>query len=384
MNSARTSKYFKPAVRRRSRWLQVMACVLGVGCADVAPETPRWRLTETMRLGGAESGPMSLDAVKGIDEGADGRVYVYDQSTQDVRVFATDGTLIRVIGRVGAGPGELRNAEGIVVASDGRLWVRDAANARFTIFGPDGVFERSWSMRFCTSQGRWDARVDPTGRLVDEDCIVEGDRAVRVAVLAYHIDLSRVDTLRVKPECGTAALAESGTWITRSPTRTSYRAIPFRAIYHSAVGPDGEVWCVPNSARYELWRVGLATTDSVYVERRLSPLLVSSSERDSIIEEFEASGPTGLDFSRLPTVKPAIDRLEVDDRGRLWVRRSNADGSIAFDVFDRAGMLVGTATLSGYRISLWRPFVVRGNNVYAVVLGEDDLQFVVRFRIEDA
>ena len=364
--------------------LRVLAAVcltLGLGCAERTPAAPTWTLTETLRLGGDESGPSALDYVKGVDEGADGRVFVYVHSSQDIRVFAADGAFLRVIGRKGSGPGEFRNAEGIVVTADGKLWVRDAANARFAIFGPTGEFEKNWTAQFCSSQGMWEPSVDSAGRVLSEDCIVEGERAVRRAVLAYRTDLSGVDTVRTKPACESKALAEAGTWITRSERSTSYWSIPFRAIYLSAVDSRGDVWCAPNSARYELWRFALGSADSVVHGRALKPVPVSIAERDSVIADVEAKGPTGLDFSRIPAVKPAIERLTVDDRDRLWVRRTDESGAVALDVFDSQGVLLGSASLRGHRISRWRPFVVRGDNVYAVVLGQDDIEYVVRFRI---
>lgn len=113
------------------------------GCSETADERPMWTLTETLRLGGEDEGPLSFDIVKGIDADAEGRIFVYDRQTQDIRMFAADGSLIRVIGRRGAGPGEMRDAEGIVLAPDGKLWVRDAANARFSVFSGEGELKAS-------------------------------------------------------------------------------------------------------------------------------------------------------------------------------------------------------------------------------------------------
>jgi len=60
---------------------------------------------------------------------------------------------------------------------------------------------------------------------------------------------------------------------------------------------------------------------------------VTRAERDSVIASFEQKGPSGLDFSRIPRTKPAIERITVDDQGRPWVRRTNAQGVIAFDIY---------------------------------------------------
>lgn len=352
---------------------------LAAGCASVEQSAPRWTLTETLRIGGAEAGPTSFDRIKSIAVDTIGRIFVYNHSTQDIRMFGADGEPIRVIGRKGAGPGEFLNAEGATVTRDGKLWVRDAANARFSIFSGDGEYETSWSARFCFSQGSWVPLSDSLGRIIDTDCVVDGPESRKTAVLAYRTDLSGVDTLFDAPECGTRELREAATWITRTPTSVSYRQIPYAATSVSTIGPRGELWCVSNSSEYEILRLGGGGSDTARIVRAVAAIPVTDAERDSVIAEIESKGPTQLDFDRIPETKSLIERLTVDDKGRLWVRRANARGAIEFDVFDPDGTLLATAELGIHNSSKYQPFLVRGDNIYTVVLGADDLPFVVRF-----
>jgi hypothetical protein len=77
---------------------------------------------------------------------------------------------------------------------------------------------------------------------------------------------------------------------------------------------------------------------------------------------LRAEGPSGLDFqsnSRLP-----IERITVDDQGRPWVRRTNAQGVIAFDIYS-SGQPVATAGWAHIAVQL-TSFVVRGDDVYMV------------------
>lgn len=353
----------------------------------LAPELgaqARWTLRETLRIGGAESGPAMFVQARSIDADAKGRILVYERQTQDIRMFGPDGKFIRAIGRVGSGPGEMRNAEGIVVDRRGRIWVRDAANARFTIFNGEGEFEKNWTMKFCWSQGPWYPQVDREGRVVDYDCVVPtgGGRSVGYAVVAYRGDQSGVDTLSTRPECGSRELSEAGTWITRSEKSTMYRQIPFAPFPLGVLGPGGETWCAPNSSRYEVLRIVVGAKDTVRISRTLAPVPVTKTERDSIIASYEEKGPSGLDFSRIPRTKPAIQRITVDHQGRPWIRRSDAKGAVTFDVYSPSGRLIASAELGQYRSPAHLPFVVRGDDVYAVVLDDDDVQHVVRFAIE--
>jgi hypothetical protein len=361
-----------------------IAMLLAIVTATQVPAQARWTLRETLRIGGAESGPGMLVQTRSVDADSKGRILVYERQTQDIRMFAPDGKFLRTIGRLGSGPGEMRNAEGMIVARNGMIWVRDAANSRFTIFNAEGEFDKNWTLKFCWSQGIWNPQLDRVGRVIDYDCVVPsgGGRSVGYAVVAYRGDQSGVDTLWSRPECGTRELSDAGTWVTRSEKATMYRSIPFAPFPVGVLGPGGEMWCAPNSSRYEIMRIVPGGSDTIRVTRAVTPVPVTRAERDSIIESMEAKGPTGLDFGRIPRTKPAIERIIVDDQGRPWVRRSNAEGAVSFDVYSATGQLMASVALGKYRNPGHLPFVVRGDNVFTVVLDEDDVQHVVRFAIE--
>jgi hypothetical protein len=190
-----------------------------------------------------------------------------------------------------------------------------------------------------------------------------------------------VDTLAEKPQCGTRALREAGTWITRTERGGSFRQIPFAARPLDALGKGAVVWCAPNSAQFEIVGVSVLARDTVRINGRVAPVPVTTAERDSVIAALQAARLTGLDFSRIPTVKPAIDALLVDDVGRLWVRSTNAEGAIEFRIFDQQGAHVATAALGRYTSPTWLPLVIRGRSLYMVVLDDDEVQHVAHFRI---
>ncbi len=368
-------------IGRRLAVASLLAASLACGGEEVT--TPTWSLRETLRIGSGDEGPTSFSWVKGIAVDSIGRIFIYEHSTQDIRVFGPDGAFLKTVGRRGAGPGELGNAEGIVFADNGELWVRDAANGRFAVFNADGDFRHAWPASFCWSQGTWMPKVAP-GRLVDFDCVVRPGAAGaerQTVLVGYRTDRSGVDTIRTRPECDVENLAEAATWITRSANSTSYRRIPYAPRAESAYGPSGEEWCASNSTRYDIVRLGL-NGDTVRVTRSLPPIPVTAGERDSLIADIDSRGPTGVDFSRIPQVKPAIERLVVDDEGRLWVRRSDPSVGLVFDLIAPDGEMLATVTLGRIRTNVWSPFVVRGDDVYLVVLDEDDVPQVGRFTLQ--
>ena len=81
------------------------------------------------------------DVSKVAFDGA-GRLYVFDGQAERLFVAATDGTLIREIGRKGEGPGEFRDAADFAVLEDGRVAVADADHRAYHLFGANGDFER--------------------------------------------------------------------------------------------------------------------------------------------------------------------------------------------------------------------------------------------------
>lgn len=60
-----------------------------------------------------------------------------------LKVFGSDGRLVRQVGRRGAGPGEFEAVRNILVANSGTIQIIDAALGRRSVFSRDGVFERS-------------------------------------------------------------------------------------------------------------------------------------------------------------------------------------------------------------------------------------------------
>jgi hypothetical protein len=364
---------------------RVFAALLAASLISaVASAQPRWKLTETLRIGGADSGPGNFVWAKGIDSDARGRIWVYEHREQQIRLFDADGKFLKLVARRGAGPGEISNAEGIGFGRDGFLYVHDAANARVSVFDAEGNYRRSWSARFCRSQGTWAPGFDSKGRIVDLDCVIGSGPPLATAVLAYHTNGSRVDTLEVLPECGVPPARGSNSWVTQINGGTRYTSIPFLPGRLTAVTFEGDYWCAPNTARYEISKVRIGSKDTLRVTRSLALLPVTQFERDSVIRGVEENGGrgAGLDYSRIPQTKPAIDRLTVDDRGQLWVRRAVPGGKLEFDIYDANAKLLAIAELPRpYRMSAFMPFVVRGDNLYTVIADDDDVAQVIRFKI---
>ena len=98
---------------------------------------------------GTDDGPGSLGGTGTVVRDSKGRYYVVAaRMTDEVKVFAPQGTYLRTIGRRGSGPGEFLHIWRMTIQDD-QLHVFDADNGRRTILRiPDGKILREDKMRW--------------------------------------------------------------------------------------------------------------------------------------------------------------------------------------------------------------------------------------------
>jgi tripartite motif-containing protein 71 len=75
--------------------------------------------------------------------GPDGAIYVADQGSHVVQVFAPSGQFLREVGVSGTGPSQLTSVGAVAVAADGTLFVADGTN-RIDRFAPTGALISSF------------------------------------------------------------------------------------------------------------------------------------------------------------------------------------------------------------------------------------------------
>ena len=86
----------------------------------------------------------------------------------------------------------------------------------------------------------------------------------------------------------------------------------------------------------------------------------------------------------VPLVRPIVIGLTIDDQGRLWVRLTpTVKGHTRYDVYNAKGAEIGTVDLP-VALNQGPNVLIRGDKLYGVVLDEDDVPSVVRYRIDMA
>ena len=345
----------------------------------------RWTLAVEQRFV-VDEGP--TDPIKDLRDfaiGIDGRVYVLENTVKQVHVYLPNGRYSKSFSRDGSGPGELRDANGIAVGPDGTLWINDHGNGRISNYSPDGSFVRQMRSYALGYSFRWEGFVTADGHLYDQLFGARPRGSPGLYVLQRRrLDGAVLDTLTIAScpddrERKTVFRAESKNGDSR------VTQIPFVAQRLSALDPRGAVWCNVGSA-YRILRLDLKSgATTAEASRTVDRYPIPRAMRDSAIAAIRTSvakyDASDVDFSLVPNEFPFFRSLVVDDRGRLWVRRALADaGRTEFDVFDEQGRFLATATFAG-RTSAFARLRIRGEQVYAVALDDDDIPNIVRARI---
>lgn len=340
----------------------------------------------------------------------DGGLLVHDSQAEEVRLFDANGAFVTRVGGKGGGPGEFGQLNGIARLSTGDLIFWDASGGRLNRYTAAGEFTSTWRMPFTgwftqNALHADDRNFIHAWALVERDTTSLGENN-RFGFLRMDTTGAVLDTTpypRWQQPVGylTAQSADG-----RSMTRTT---IPWTPGDFHRLATDGGLVSGPGNpyVLYVLPRAG----KPVRIEREFTPVPVSSteaSERRAMIERNMRRLSPSWNWSgaSIPATKPAYQRFEVGEDGRIWVRlyaaaepipedelppvRPGPDGTIpprmttrepgVYDVFAPEGRLLGRVLLPP-RTRITR---VRGNQVWGVRQDDLDVEYAVRFRIEPA
>lgn len=366
-----------------ARMLRAGVFALTTLCTAQLGAQPRWRLVEELRIGGTEEGPGSFNEIRDIAVDSKGRVFVLDYQTEEIRLFGADGKFIRLVGRKGAGPGEYRQPNGIRLAPDGTLWVNDHRNARYTVFTAEGEFAKQvlatpWGWGY-----RWDGAFDQQGRLMETVSVrTPGAQSSSRVVRRYDVAKARFDSLPI-PACFTTGAYQDWSVQWKAGTSSGVFSVPFAPLALAHFTPTGAWLCaMGDEYRVRLLRLEGGATISE-IKSSSAPIAIPQAVRDSVLALLykppSPIPPGTLDESRVPKNFPRIEEVDVDDEGRIWVRR-RVVGGLAFDVWSFNGVQLATIN-APVAFEKFRPLYIRNNRLYVVVGDSDGVPLVVRYAI---
>ena len=363
---------------------------LMLACATQAKSQQQWRLVEDLRIGGDESDATIFTDPRSVVVGPQGHLFVLDFRPQEIRVFDRGGKFVKTVSRKGQGPGELSNSNGLLLLAD-TIWANDPANGRWNAYSSiDGKYLRQITIPITMFGYVWDAGQDGRGQILDRILVPvaraagsTGEPQLESRFRRVRTDGAIVDTV---PEMACVQREKPAKTIFRGSNPGGMNmSIPFLPRPLAVFDGRGGSWCTPND-EYLLVHRAVGRADTLHAVRRAHTRIpVSDAERDSVI----ASAKTALarysvvdaDYSLIPKTRPVFVRLDRDDDGNVWARRTTRPGSGSqFDVYDSSGRMVATVS-APVVFREYIPLHIRGDHAYGFVTDEDDVPYVVRMRI---
>lgn len=264
----------------------------------------------------------------------DGRIVIASGGTQELRIHAPDGRLLRTVGRAGAGPGEFRTPFWLGALPGDSIVAWDLGLRRFSVFTSAGDFARA-----VTPSGSLGILPEARGVMADGRLVLAASTGsqslpapgkARRDTLAYVlVDAAGevADTLGVFPgaEMIMAGTPSTGLLIRPLPFgRQTVAAVHGGRLY---VG-TGDRWEVaayePGRGLRSVYRIDrenlpVTREDVREYRRRLVTLGASSAQAKAQEEKL-------LDEAPYPATMPSFTGLEIDSEGNLWVQEAEKPG----------------------------------------------------------
>ena len=355
----------------KSLVLFLLLLFVAPGCGADQDAITIWEVREEVRIGSQMGGgPDMFGSIHGLSIGPDGRVYVYDSSDQEIRVFAPAGRFVRRIGRAGEGPGEFSWVWGMIWDPDGHLRVIDSGNVRYSIFDGTGAFIEDHPC-MVTTRDALISGYDRDGFFYDQTAYVDSTNVYRRILLKMTPQEEIVDRIAL-PEFNRQALQ-------MGPIRFP---IPYSRGLVTCFDPAGYVW-YGISDRYEILRLDLnsAATISRLITDEVMPL--SQADRDSVNSYLDrlknrfrmASVPGDI----TPRIKPIFDGIFLNRvNGDIWVKLIDYAGTgTLLDIYRSDLSSKGTARCTIPLLADPAPVVI-GDEIWFVTEDEEGAQFIVR------
>jgi len=325
----------------------LVACRGDAGAeADAAGGLDRLTLERTLEVGSME-GPDALGEVTSVVEGPSGELFVTQFGDPTVRVFGSDGALVRQIGRRGEGPGEFIRPGRIGFRGDS-LWVLDGV--RLSLFGPSEALIRQ--TRTNVSAGELPCGFTGAWLLADGTLTAEGSCAVDAIVSGaipslpiLKVSESGVilDTIAIVPPYARAAgvrIGDAGVFLS---------SIPELGPPTHGYSPDGEALVrlvfepAGTQSRMRVLWIDPAGDTVARAERAYASKPFAAAWKERVVTLFLERGPEAIPPHAFraavlaqvpwPDEQPPVTDALVGPDDRLWLRRDEAGDSVRWEVW---------------------------------------------------
>ena len=265
-------------------------------------------------------------------------IYICDQQDCAIKVFNSDGRLIRSFGRKGQGPGEFQYFASLALLPNGNLLVQDAKQARTSIFSLDGRF---LSSHIILSSGKYSVSYYiyfTTDSSYTRNESVAGKQMKRF-VKTYDLSGRELLSFGEFKEPQFQKYQVAGQWIGHEELFVARSVVAGdqtnKILYHS-LGDKFLIEIYNQDGR--LFRK---------IDRPYKNLPVLDEDIRRFIEGMAIKGNISwrmvADKIEAPKFKPVMQRMIVDDIGNLWIqtyeeREREGKTFSGYDIFNNQGV----------------------------------------------
>ncbi len=341
------------------------------GCSSDNGTVITWDISEQLRIGSQMGGgPDMFGEIGALTVGPNDLVYVYDNSSHEIRVFDRNGRFVNSFGGRGAGPGEFASVWVMLWGPEDNLWTVDIGNQRYSIFDSTGVLIKDLRSPI-TSRDASVAGFDRSGNFYDQSAYIGPDNIYRRELVRMTRDGEQTGKV-ILPDFTRQAL-QLGSM--RLP-------LPFSREQVLCFDPEGYIW-YGNNDRYEIFRMDLDGERIPIITGSTVNLPLSSTERDSVfayVDRLKAQfRMASIPGDIIPQVKPIFDGIYLNQAtGDIWIKLINYEGrATVFDVFERNGSFKGKVRYETLIFTDPAP-VILGEEIWFITEDEMGVQYVVR------
>ena len=303
----------------------------------IPEDIPQWTIADSAdrRLGTLDEPSQAFGRVVGFVERSDGSIVVADGFSEQILAFDRAGRPLWTAGGAGGGPGEFRQLSGLLLLPGDSVMGFERASPRMVAFGPNGEF--AWEMK-PERMGGGLSRPQVEGVLSDGAIVARAGSTFESRrsetgfvrwpdVLVYYSPEERV-LQEVGRFPGRELIFESA-----APGRFAAPRVPYGRELEIAVGHSRVA--VTTQDRFEVILYGLAGTPELVIRVNQTPAPINRDGWREYIEsrrvprrlrmppEVERTQRKLADRGA-PDIVPAVDRIEIDAAGRLWVQEYGA------------------------------------------------------------
>nr|MBA4405574.1 hypothetical protein [Nanoarchaeum sp.] len=290
-----------------------------------------------------------------IDVDKEGKIYVLDFITCNVRTYSRDGKYVKTISRPGNGPGELKNPIGMALTKNNVLIVGESMTKNLTIFDSNGNYVNNIN----TAES-----LISDFNLIDENDILYPNSSVGnnkdklfmkygLSIIDLHgKNITDIFSMHKEVKPGKKEITEEEgnnfLWCNDS---------------------EGRIFIAENNYQYEIKIFNQRGNLTKVIHKHFKPIKRTEKDLKKLqneTEEIKMISGAMMDIKiKFSENNPIIYSMFTDDNDRLWVvtPEGSPDDGLAFDIFDREGKFITKTTCD---IKATGSFLIKDGSIYFV------------------